>query len=267
MKNLRTQMQYYGTLYRSFFELCAAEALSFRTHFVLLIVVDLIFYGTMFGTAEVLYHHVEEIGPWNRSQFLFFVAFFLTVDQLHMTLFAMSFWEFSSDLRLGKLDFWLVKPAHILFIVFFRHIRVASLLLAPLVWGALIFSGIQVGLSPLSWCMLPLLVLLSLALLITMEILLSAAMFWTVENDGINFLRMQVQSVGRWPDFIYQYLFQKLFSVFIPILLVTSAPVHYLLQTRGEEVLFFLLAALLGMLFLVSKVWRYALLRYESASS
>lgn len=263
MKRLR----YYLSLYRTFIELCAAEALGFRFHFILLLIVDLFFYASSFGTVDFIFGHVGSIGPWRRDEFLFFVAFCLAIDQLHMSLFAMSFWEFSGDLRLGKLDFWLVKPANLFFIVFCRHIRFASLLLMPVVWGALVWFGSRIGLSALDWALLPVLVLLGLFLLVSIEILICASMFWTIESVGINFLRMQVQSVGRWPDFVYQYLFQKIFSFFIPVLLVASAPVHYLVDSGTGWLILIMLGVIAILWCLIGVAWNIGLRKYESASS
>lgn len=258
---------YYLGLYRNYIAVCAAQALSFRTHFFLLVIVDLFFYASSFGVVAFLFEHVDMIGPWNRNEFLFFVSFFLAIDQLHMSMFAMSFWEFSADLRLGRLDFWLLKPAHVLFILFFRNVRFSNFFLTPVVWGALVYFGWKLSFGMEQWILLPLLILLGITLLVSIEILLSAAMFWTIESIGINFLRMQIQSVGRWPDFIYQYLFQKFFTLFVPILLVTSAPTHYLLRSDGGLLLLSMTAAIAICWVLNRYVWREGLKRYESASS
>ncbi len=236
-------------------------------NFVLLIIVDLFFYLSTIATIKVIFNHVDTIGPWNEDAFLFFLFFVLAINQLHMSLFAMSFWKFSADLRLGMLDFWLVKPAGILFTVFFRHIRVASLLLFPIPWGGMIYFGSRVGLSPLDWILIPLFVILALTLLVSLEILLSSAMFYTIESVGINFIRMQLQSISRWPDFVYQQIFKRIFSFGFPILLITSAPSHFLLDT-GSAILPLIMVAMIGFIwYLISVMWKIGLRRYESASS
>ncbi|MCB0319636.1 MAG: ABC-2 family transporter protein, partial [Bdellovibrionales bacterium] len=193
--------------------------------------------------------------------------FALAVNNLHMAFFAMSFWEFSSDLRLGKLDFWLVKPAHILFTVFFRHIRIASLTLIPIPTLGLVWYGTKAGLSPMDWTLLPLLVVFSLMVLVSIEILISTLMFLTIESIGINFIRMQLQSVARWPDFIYGYTFKKIFTFGLPVLLVTSAPTHFLLDSGSPKLLLLMIAATAILWYLISYAWNAGLRRYESASS
>ncbi len=260
-------MKYYLSLWLAFFSNCVSDAASFRLNSMLVIFVDLAFYTASFGTVAFLFDHVDTIGPWNEDQFLFFVAFMMAIDQLHMTQFAMSFWQLSHDIRLGQLDYFLLKPAPVLFPIFFRNIRVASLVNLPLVWGLLIFFGSKAGLSTLDWILLPPFVLLALTLIVSIEILITSAMFWTVENLGINFIRTELQSISRWPDFIYLFFFNKVFTFVVPVLLVGSVPSHILLSGRSIWTIFGMLAAIGVLWVLIRIAWRAGLRRYESASS
>jgi ABC-2 type transport system permease protein len=65
---------------------------------------DLFFYFSSFATVSFIFDHVETIGPWQRPQLMFFIAYMLTLDQLHMTLISESFWVFSRELKTGVLD-------------------------------------------------------------------------------------------------------------------------------------------------------------------
>ena len=100
----------------------------------------------------------------------------------------------------------------------------------PIVWGLLYYYGSKAGVTPLGWISLPFLMILSLTLFVLIEFILSTSMFWVVEGFGINFLRMQFQQLARWPDFIYSYYPKKLLSIFIPVLLVGSNPVKFLID-------------------------------------
>ncbi len=267
MRKCLSFLRYYLSVYRRYISNNVARALSFRINFILLFFVDLAFYGSSFGSVSFIFDHVDTVGPWSRQEFLFFVAFMMAVDQIHMSLFMMSFWELSSDLREGRLDFSLLKPTGILFPVFFRHMRIGSMIAFPVPWVVMWYFGSEIGLGFVDWLCLPLFVVLAVALILVVEILLSAAMFWTFEGVGINFIRMQLQSISRWPDFIYGYLFQKTFTFVIPVLLVGSAPVHYLLGSSSYMILVAMLMAILVVSLLVNIVWKIALRRYESASS
>ena len=115
--------------------------------------------------------------------------------------------------------------------------------------------------------MLPFLVILSLVLLVSIEILISMSMFWTIESFGINFLRMQLQQLSRWPDFIFKNMARKVFTYFIPVLLVGSVPVKVLLGERPLVLLLSMVAACMVLWPLIYIFWRLGLRKYESASS
>jgi ABC-2 type transport system permease protein len=65
------RLGHYLRVYREFLATCFAEATSYRAHFVLLILMELVFYATSLASVDMLYLHVERVGVWNRPQFLF----------------------------------------------------------------------------------------------------------------------------------------------------------------------------------------------------
>ena len=198
---------------------------------------------------------------------LFFVSYMLFLDNLHMMLFSQSFWEFSFSLRMGQMDYVILKPVSSIFTVFFRHFRLSSCFNTPLFLGSLIYFGVKVNLSPLAWISLPFFIVLSMSLLLLIEFNLSALMFWMIEGNGINFLRMQLQQLGRWPNFIYQTIPKRIFTILIPILVVGSAPVHILLDQPLWSLFIWMLVAIVLLSLLLKWVWGLGLRQYESASS
>ena len=242
-------------------------AMSFRASFILLILMDLTFYFSAIASVEIIYNHVANIGPWNREQLLFFITFMLAIDHLHMTFLSESFWELSLQLRTGQLDFALLRPIHSLFTVFFRYFRPSSLLNIFVIWGALIYYGRQVPLLWWQWPLLPVLILLGFAILGLIEILISTLMFWTQEGLGINFLRMQMQQLSRWPDFIYATLARRVLTLAIPLLMIGSPAVHYLYDPKQWPMLLSVPLAIVILFKLLLWVWDKALKNYESASS
>ncbi len=263
---MRTVRKYLG-VYEHFVMTCFAEAMTYRAHFVLLISMNFLFTLTSIGAVGFIFDHVDHVGPWDRSTFLFFVSFMLVVDHFHMSFFAESFWQFSDDLKRGMVDFILLRPIGGPFIIFFRHIRPGAILSSILSVIFLIHYGMEIGLSPVKWLILPFLVGLSLTLLVSLEILISMSMFWIVESFGINFLRMQFQQLSRWPNFVYQFWIQKIFIFFFPVLLVGSAPVRFLVDFGDWELLSYFVIALPMTWLFIHLFWKLGLRYYESASS
>jgi len=261
------RIKHYWQVYKEFLSTSFAEAMSYRLHFVLLIAMDLLFYFSALASVDFIYDHVKSIGVWDRPQFLFFVSFMLAVDHLHMTFVSENFWNFSYELRTGRLDFVLIKPIGTLFPVFFRMMRPGSLCIIFVPWACLIHYGRLAGLTVWAWAALPVLVLMGFTLAVSLEILLSMSMFWLIESVGINFLRMQLQQVARWPDFVYRAFAQRMFTIVFPILLVGSAPVRVLFDPQDWPRLFGMAAAIVLSWAGIGFFWRLGLRAYESASS
>ena len=262
------KMKHYWLVYQEFFKTSLAEASSYRINFVLLFILDIIFYASTFASIDFIFFHVGHIGVWNREQFMFFISFVMVVDHLHLTFVSANFWILAEQLKLGDFDFVLLRPIHSLFIVFFRYIRVASFASSLVIWPVLVYFALEVQLSLVSWILLPLMIILAFSLIVITESLISTLMFWTVEGIGINFLRMQLQGLSQYPDFVYQTLVRRFFTFVLPILTATSAPPHFLLNPQQQwPKLCLLVVTILVAWFLLLKVWKMAINRYESASS
>lgn len=260
-------IKHYLSVYYKFIETSFTEASSFRLSFFLIIIMDLFFYFSTLATVSIIFDHVSTIGPWDRDRLLFFISFMLAIDHLHMTVVSEGFWMLSQHIRTGSMDYILLKPVHSIFTVFFRHFRPATILNGFVAWGFLIYYGINLNLPFLSWILLPILVLSGFMLLIVLEFIITSSMFWMVEGLGINFLRMQLQQLSRWPDFIYASLSRKVLTIGIPLLLIGSAPVRFLFDYSQYQYLIGLFIAIIFFWFVLLKIWALALRKYDSASS
>jgi len=260
-------MKHYWEIYKKFVSTSISEATSFRLSFFLVAVMDIIFYLTTLFSVSFIFDHVQNIGPWDKNQLLFFISFMLAIDHLHMTTISESFWRFSDHIRTGSLDFLLLRPAHSIFSVFFSRFRAATVFNGIVAWGFLIYYGKEVGLPLLSWAILPFMILIGLNLLLVIEIILSTAMFWIVEGAGINFLRMQLQQLARWPDFIFSKYTRRVLTLVIPISLVGTAPVNFLLDYSNYQYLLMLVIFSIILWIALFFWWNFAIQKYESASS
>ena len=258
-------MKRYFLVYREFFKVSLSEDLSFRANFTLQTLMNISFIGIYFFTSVFIFNHVEQIGIWNKEQFLFFLSFALLVDQIHYFMFSFNFWIFSDEVRVGSFDFTLLKPYPSFFITFFKRLASPGLFTICLVFFLLVYFGVKAGISIWMWLSLPFCLALSLALLLSIEVLIAVFNFFTIEGIGINQARLQVQQIYRWPDFIYK---NPVRLWLIPFLAITSIPVRYLLDFSYWTWLAVLFAVVCLLWFIVLFViWPKALNFYESASS
>ena len=260
-------LKHYARVYGKFVSVSSAVNMSFRTNFILLVLVDMTMYGGITFGVSSIFNHISTVGPWNRDQLLFFLFYMLTVNALHMTVISTAFWQFSEEIKTGQLDYVLIKPLNSIFVTFFRWFRPSGVLGLCVTATVLIILGLRIDLSLSSWLLLPPLILLSFFMLVTIEFIMSISMFWLVEGMGINFLRMELQRLARWPEFIYHPLSRRFLMVVLPILLIGSAPVHFLYERSSYQLLLGMLLAQVAFLWILSKLWRLGIRHYDSASS
>ena len=136
-----------------------------------------------------------------------------------------------------------------------------------LLWPLLIYYGLKSDLSILSWISLPFLVLCGFALMVALELILASFNFWIIDGWGTNFLRMQFQSLSRWPDFVFVNPFKRIFSFFMPFLIIGSGPVQFLLDNSNWVYLIYMIFSFIGSVIVFRFIWNKGLNQYESASS
>ncbi len=257
----------YIAIYKKFLDCAFSRATTFRTSFFLIVIMDIFFYASVLGSVDFIFQHVSNIGSWNRAQFLFFLSFMLAVDNLHMAFLSENFWLFALDLRSGVLDYIFLRPVSSIFLCFFRSIRIASMLNTPIVIYFLIHFGSGAGLGVADFILLPFLLILSLFIVAEIEIIIATLMFWLIEGNGINFLRMQLQNVARWPDFVYGQWAKRFFTFLCPVLLIGTPSVRFLFRKTDYFPLLCQCFAVIFLYFIMTRFWSYGLRRYESASS
>lgn len=255
----------YLSLYKEFLKTSLAEELSFRLNFLIQSFMNISFIGMYFFSSLFIFNHVNAIGLWQKDEFLFFLSFALLLDQIHYFLLSFNFWIFSDNIKTGSFDFVLLKPASPLFITFFRRLAVPGIFTILISFFVLLYFGLKLDLSLWVWLSLPFCLLLSLALLFGIEVIISLLNFITIEGLGVNQIRLQVQQLSRWPDFIYKNP-ARLFLM--PFLAITSIPVRWILDmSYWSWFLAMAVASSVLWFFILFWIWPSGLKMYESASS
>lgn len=257
-------MKKYLKIHREFLRTSFNRQLSFRMNFSLQTLMGFFFLVTSFLAASFIFDHVENIGLWEREEFFLFLSFVLALDQTYTLLFAPNFWNFAEQIRIGELDFQLLKPAHSLFVIFTRVLGTPALITAFISYSLLIYFGFKVNIAWFQWLLLPFLLSLGLALLLALEIFISLLNFFTVEGSGVNFIRLRFQDLQSWPDFIYKNPTRKWL---FPFLAVTSVPGRFLMDFSYWNWLLFMLGGTIFLWALLLLLWPRALRLYKSPSS
>ncbi len=215
-----------------------------------------------------LFFNSATIGGWEFEECLILFGIFLLIEAFISMILRPNLSRLSEYIRMGSMDYMLLKPVSSQFLVSFRFINIWAFPNLFIGWG-LVFYGMY-KLSTLSFfTIFQLALMLPPALIIVYSIwcLLNTTAFWWINIENITMLFNSFLEAGRFPISAYPGYMQVILTLVVPVAFITTVPAQ-----AAFEILSFkniLLGWVIsGTLLLVSNLlWRYALSKYASASS
>lgn len=262
-------MSRYFRLYLRFLEFSFGKAMEFRMDFYFRIFMDVVFYAVQFGFFKVLFLHGGTIGGWSEPQMMIFIAVFITIDAICMTLFSNNAWILPQLVNKGDLDYYLVRPVSSFFMLNFRDFAVNSAInllmtLAIFIWALWNYPE-QLGVFRI----LSLIVLVIVGAFIShlMRLLFILPVFWTHSSRGFDNFYWNLSKFAERPHGIYKGYVRLLFFTLIPLVAIASMPTQVLFSDQPFQIIAYCLIVLVALYLAVKFVWSMALRNYSSASS
>ncbi|GAB6165474.1 ABC-2 family transporter protein [Thermostilla marina] len=255
---------------------------TFRAHFIIQVLSSLSWMLMNLGFYVLIFRYTPSIGAdtgWGKYEFFVFMATGLLINSLIQTFFMPNADEFSDLIRLGNLDFALLKPIDTQFLVSLRRVHWAGM--GNFGFGLLLlaYSLMRIDYTPtLFQCVLyPLYIACGVAIMYSLMISLAATSIWLGRNQTLYDFWFYIVNFGRYPmeifDGTYGAPLRWFFTFIVPILVVVNVPARLLaLPVHPEHFedwflpLFAVVAALVSLI--VSRmIFQAALTSYRSASS
>ena len=243
--------------------------MEFRFDFFFRIFMDLIFYTVNFAFFKILYLHTSDIGGWNESQTMIFVASYIVVDALNMTLFNNNTWLFPMLVNQGDLDYYLVRPISSFFLISFREFAFNSFVNLIMAFGLLIYtlSSYPEDFSIWQYFLFVILIINSTWLFHLTRMLFLLPVFWTHSGRGFESLYWNLTKFAERPYGIYHGWLRGILLTALPFSVVSSFPVEILFNDNPYYFLSWSLIIGFTYTQLVLWIWRCGLHSYSSASS
>ncbi len=251
------------------FRASAASAMQYRTAFLVEGALSLFWAGWSLVPVLVLFGHRPVLRGWTFEEALVVMGWFVLVKGVLEGAVNPSLQAVVEHIRKGTLDFILLKPADAQFLVStarFEPWRVVDLSAALAIF-AYAFHRLGRWPAPAHVAAALLLLLCATWTLYSLWILVVSAAFHVVKVDNLAHLFSSIFDAARWPVTVFRGFWRVLFTLVIPLGLMTTYPAQALLgqlsagtaaAAVGGSVLFAGFARL---------VWRSSLSRYTSASS
>jgi ABC-2 type transport system permease protein len=263
---IKRYLKVYAALWRN----SVTREMTFKSNFLLWIVVELLWFGLQLSFIGVLYLHTDHIGTWTKWQVVMLIGASHFIQQVFQAFFLVNCANLSELVRSGKLDFLLLLPVNTRFVVSLRQVDLGAFFNALSALGVMAYAAVKMQFLPgliqvagfLGLCLAGILIHYSLMFL------LATISFWTVRAQGIVWGYYNLFQIARMPDEAFQGWFKAFFTFAVPMLLVSNVPVRVLVNKLNSPLALLQLLLMSVGCYLISEWgWRASVRRYTSASS
>ncbi len=262
-------MMRYLRLYKHFVKFSLMQAMQFRFDFFFKIAMDCIFYIVNILFYKILFAHTGGLAGWSEPQVMIFLAGFLMVDAIQMTVISSGCWMIPGLVNKGELDYYLLRPVSSLFFLSTRSFAFDSFINVLVAAGILVWAFVT---SPVTYPLYKILIFLFLTLngtylFFQMRIIALAPIFWTHSGRGLEMIYWTLTKFGERPDGIFKGVMRLVLVSIMPFAIMSSFPARALFQENTWEVAGYCVAVVLVLHFVMVKIWNFGLKSYSSASS
>ncbi len=257
-------------IYQALWRNSVAREMSFKSNFLLWLVVESLWFGLQLSFISVIYLHTETIGDWTKWQVMMLVGASQFIQQMFQAFFLTNCIQLSELVRTGRLDFMLLLPVNSRFLISLRQVDLGGFVNAASALGVMAYAARQLHLVPSAGQMIGFLFLCAAGIVVhySLMFLLASVAFWTVRAQNIVWGYYNLFNIARLPDAAFHGFFKAFFRFAIPMLLVANVPVKLLTARLDSTWEMVLLAAMSALCFLLSEIfWRFSLKHYTSASA
>ena len=258
----------YLRLLALFFRTELAYELEYRTNLALELLQMVVIVTTSVAAVLVLFNYTTVLNGWDLGAMLVLLGCFYLVQGFGELVLQPSFEKFMEHVRLGTLDFALLKPASAQFLVTLRHFQVVQL--AQMGLGAVVvIAGLPrvSTLGPAEAATFVIALVCGFTLIYALLLALSTFAFWFVRIDNLMAIYWSFLDAGRFPVDIYPGWLRVTLSSAVPIGVAVTVPAQAI---SGRLDLMGLAALVVGSAaaFVISSwFWRVGLRSYTGASA
>jgi ABC-2 type transport system permease protein len=263
-------LRHYLSIYAMLWRNSLVREMTFKTNFILWIVVELCWFALQLTFINVIYLHTESIAGWSKWQVVLLIGAAHLIQEIFQALFLVNCTNLSELVRTGKLDFLLLLPVNTRFLVSLRQVDLGSFVNAAIAGAVMIYAGRELDLAPTFLQIAAFLALCIAGIVIhySLMFLLATISFWAVRAQGIVWAYYNLFNVSRLPDSAFRGWFKVVFTFALPMLLVSNVPVRVLTDRMESPIQILILIGLAIVCLVLSELcWRYSVRHYTSASS
>ena len=259
----------YLRMFRAFASTEFQFEMEYRANMYLSIFEMLLVIGTSIGAVLIMFGHTTTMNGWTLPQMIVLLGVYYVIQGGVSLLFSPSFERLMEHVRVGTLDFHLLKPVNTQFLVSTRHLKVirgADLLLGLIVViVGLVQVGEQVGIAQA--LMFALSLIFGWTLVYSLLLGLVTLSFWFVRVENLLAIFWAFTEAGRFPVDVYPLWLRVSLSTVVPIGIAVTAPANVIAGRMDWVAVALLGAGTVLTVGIASALWRWGLKSYTGASA
>jgi len=242
--------------------------LAYRVNFLAELLSVTIVVVTSVAAVLILFTYTQTMNGWTLPAMLVLLGVFYIVQGIGELAFQPSFQQFMEQVRLGTLDFVLLKPVDAQFFVSVRRIKFTAVAEIGLGVAIVIAGFLRLGpLDPASAFLFVATLACGIVLVYVLLLVLGTLAFWFVRVENLLVVYEAFTDAARFPIDIYPFWLRFAMSSLVPIGVAVTVPAQAVsgrLDALGVSTIFVaaLAAAGFGRWF-----WRLGLRSYTGASA
>lgn len=242
--------------------------LEYRANFIVSVLnAALMTGGALFGLL-LLTSDGQPVGGWSFFESVVVVGLFTMVQGFIGAVLYPNLSKLSEEIRLGTMDFHLIKPVDTQLLISTRNLNLFRLI--DMVTGVGLVAWAAANIPQATWAgagLMLALALAALAIVYAIWFLLSTTAFWFVKVQNVTELFNGFFRAGQFPVSAYPGWVRGLFTFVLPIAFITTVPAEALTGRLAPSTALAAAAIAIALLSISRWFWRVALRSYTSASS
>lgn len=242
--------------------------LEYRASFLVNTVNTLLGIGAGIAIIYALFQRGTALGGWSFSEVVTLFGAFTIADAVVDIVLRPSLGKVPDYVEQGSMDYMLLKPVNLQFLVSLRHWNMWSL--PNLAFGiaiALYGMASSDALTPGKLLLFAVMMGSGLVVIYALWASLSLTAFWFVRVGNAHLILYAMLGAGRFPITAYPAWLRLIFTFVVPVAFVTTVPAAAAVGRLDWITAAASLAAAAGSLAVSAVAWRLAARSYTSASS
>jgi len=243
--------------------------LAYRVNFLAELLSLVIIVVTSVAAVLILFAYTQTMNGWSFPAMLVLLGVFYIVQGVGELAFTPSFQQFMEQVRLGTLDFVLLKPASSQFLVSLRYFKLSNVAQVALgvIVTALGLARLGDELTVIALGEFAVALFCGLVLVYVLLLSLSTLAFWFVRVENLLVVYEAFTDAARFPIDIYPFWLRFAMSSVVPVGIAVTVPAQAVSGRLDAPGVAAILAATVGAVAFGRWFWKTGLRSYTGASA